>query len=104
MALQVTGRLEPLQSATQLTSPAQVGATGVTNNVTDAVDFVFELRQLRQRNLELEQINSGLLVENFELREVERENQTLREMLILRRRAGLELRGADCGAVIGREQ
>ena len=61
MALQVTGRLEPLQSAaTQLTSPAQVGATGVTNNVTDAVDFVFELRQLRQRNLELEQINSGL--------------------------------------------
>lgn len=106
MALQVTGRLEPLQSAaTQLTSPAQVGATGVTNNVTDAVDFVFELRQLRQRNLELEQINSGLLVENFELREVERENQTLREMLdFAQARPGLELRGAQIVArVIGRE-
>jgi rod shape-determining protein MreC len=106
MALQVTGRLEPIQSAaTQLTSPAQVGATSVTNNVTDAVDFVFELRRLRQRNLELEQINSGLLVENFELREVERENQTLREMLdFAQTRPGLELRGAQIVArVIGRE-
>ncbi len=73
--------------------------------MTDAVDFVFELRQLRQRNLELEQINSGLLVENFELREVERENQTLREMLdFAQTRPGLELRGAQIVArVIGRE-
>jgi len=106
MALQVTGRLEPIQSAvTQLTSPAQVGTTGVTESVTDAVDFVFELRQLRQRNAELEQINGSLLVENFELREVERENQSLREMLdFAQTRPGLELRGAQIVArVIGRE-
>ena len=82
MALQITGRLTSVQSAiTQLTSPAQVGATGVTETVADAVSFVSQLRRLRQRNAELEQVNSSLLVENFGLREVERENQTLREML-----------------------
>ena len=106
MALQITGRLEPVQSAvTQLTSPAQVGTSGVTANVTDAVDFLFELRTLRQRNAELEQINSSMLVENFGLREVERENQVLREMLdFAQTRPGLELRGAQIVArVIGQE-
>jgi rod shape-determining protein MreC len=106
MALQITGRLEPVQSAvTQLTSPAQVGTSGLTENVTDAVDFLFELRALRQRNAELEQINSSMLVENFGLREVERENQVLREMLdFAQTRPGLELRGAQIVArVIGQE-
>ena len=106
MALQVTGQLEPVQSfVTQLTSPAQVGTTGVSENVTNAVDFVLELRQLRQRNSELEHINSSLLAENFELREVERENQWLREQLsYAQTRPGLELRGAQIVArVIGRE-
>jgi rod shape-determining protein MreC len=106
MALQVTGRLEPVQSAiTQLTSPAQVGATGATESVTDALDFVFELRNMRQRNAELEQVNSNLLVENFELREVQRENELMREMLAFAQtRPGLDLRGAQIVAqVIGQE-
>ena len=106
MALQVTGRLEPVQSAiTQLTSPAQVGATGATESVTDAVDFLFELRNLRQRNAELEQVNSNLLVENFELREVQRENELMRQMLAFAQtRPGLDLRGAQIVArVIGQE-
>jgi len=106
MALQVTGRLEPVQSAiTQLTSPAQVGATGATESVTDAVDFLFELRNLRQRNAELEQVNSNLLVENFELREVQRENELMRQMLrFAQTRPGLDLRGAQIVArVIGQE-
>lgn len=106
MALQVTGRLEPIQSAiTQLTSPAQVGATGATESVTDAVDFLFELRNLRQRNAELEQVNSNLLVENFELREVQRENELMRQMLAFAQtRPGLDLRGAQIVArVIGQE-
>ena len=81
MALQQTGRFKAVQSfVTQLTSPAQVGATGVTENVTDLFSFFVELRTLRQRNSELEQINSSLVVENFRLREVERENQQFREM------------------------
>jgi rod shape-determining protein MreC len=106
MALQVTGHLRALQSAvTQLTSPAQVGATGMTENMTGAVSFVLELGTLRQRNAELEQVNSALLSENFGLREVERENQLLREMLdFAQTRPGLELRGAQIVArVIGWE-
>jgi rod shape-determining protein MreC len=106
MALQSAGHLQPLQSAvTQLTSPAQLGATSVTASVSDAIDFLFELRTLRQRNSELEQINASLLVENFELGEVERENQELREMLrFAQTRPGLELRGAQIVArVIGQE-
>jgi rod shape-determining protein MreC len=106
MALQVTGRLEPIQSAVALfTSPAQVGATGATESVTDAVDFLFELRNLRQRNSELEQVNSNLLVENFELREVQRENELMRQLLsFAQTRPGLDLRGAQIVAqVIGQE-
>jgi rod shape-determining protein MreC len=106
MALQVTGRLEPVQSAiTQLTSPAQVGATGATESITDALDFLFELRNLRQRNAELEQVTSNLLVENFELREVQRENELMRQMLrFAQTRPGLDLRGAQIVArVIGQE-
>ena len=106
MALQQTGRLRAVQSfVTQLTSPAQVGATGATENVTDFVSFMVELRTLRQRNSELEQINSNLVVENFQLREVERENQQLREMVdFAQTRPGLALRGAQLVArVVGQE-
>lgn len=106
MALQITGHLQPVQSLiTQMTSPAQVGATGVTENMAGAISFLMELRTLRQRNAELEQINSGLLVENFQLREVERENQTLRQLLnYAQTQPGLDLRGAQIVArVIGQE-
>lgn len=106
MALQLTGRLQPVQSfVTQLTSPAQVGATGLTESVANAIDFLVELRTLRQRNAELEQINATLLVENFRLREVERENEQLRSMLNFgETRPALELRGAQIVArVIGQE-
>lgn len=66
MALQATGQLRPIQSAiTQLTSPAQVGATGATESLTDAVDFVFELRNLRQRNAELEQVNAKPVLSRY---------------------------------------
>ncbi len=106
MALQVTGRLAPVQSViTQLTSPAQVSATGATESITDAFDFLFELRDLRLRNAELEQVNSNLLVNNFELREVQRENEVMRQMLrFAQTRPGLDLRGAQIVArVIGQE-
>ncbi len=106
MALQQTGRLKPVQSfVTQLTSPAQVGATGATESLANGADFVRDVRSLRQRNNELEQINSNLLGENFRLSEVERENEQLRSMLAFAEtRPGLELRGAQIVArVIGQE-
>ena len=106
MALQITGQLRPIQSLiAQLTSPAQVGATGVADNTAGAVDFLLDLRTLRQTSNELEQRNDDLLAENFALREVEQENQRLRQLLnFAQTRPGLELRGAQIvGRVIGQE-
>lgn len=106
IALQVSGQLQPLQSLiAQLTSPAQVGVTGVTENTSSFVNFLVDLRTVRQRNAELEQRNTSLLAENFTLREVEQENQRLRQLLnFAQTRPGLELRGAQIVAqVIGQE-
>jgi rod shape-determining protein MreC len=106
LALQLTGQLRPVQSiVTQATSPAQVGATSVTSTVADLIAFFFELRNLRQRNAELENINSALQSEIFRLSEVERENGELRKFFeFAQERPGLELRGAQIvGRVIGQE-
>ncbi len=106
MALQLTGHLRPLQSAiTLLTSPAQLSATGITENITNVIDYFAELRNLRQRNAELEQLNSSLLAEKLSLREVEHENELLREFFkFAKNRPGLELRGAQIiGLAIGDE-
>ncbi len=106
LALQITGQLKPVQSfISQLTSPAQAGATGVAENTAGLFGFVFELFELRQRNSELVQRNASLLAENFTLSEVEQENQRLRQLLsFAQTRPGLELRGAQIvGRVIGAE-
>jgi rod shape-determining protein MreC len=106
MALQITGQLQPIQSfVATLTSPAQVGATGAADNSSAAVSFVADLRTIRQKAAELEVRNDDLLAENFALREVEQENQRLRQLLnFAQTRPGLELRGAQIvGRVIGQE-
>jgi len=106
MALQLTGRLDPLQSAvTQMTSPAQLGATGVADTFTNWIDFLVELRTLRTRNVELEEINATLRAENFRLSEVDRENMRLRELLdFAETRPDLELRGGQIVArVLGQD-
>lgn len=97
MALQITGQLQPVQSfISRLLLPSQAGATGVTENTVGLIDFLVDLRTLRQRNNELEQRNDSLLAESFALREVEQENQRLRQLLnFAQTRPGLELRGAQ---------
>ena len=104
MALQQTGRLEPVQSLiTRLTTPAQLGTTGLTESITGFVRSIVVLRTLQQRVAELEQQNDSLLVENFRLRDIERENTELRELLnFAQARPGLDLRGGQIVArVIG---
>jgi rod shape-determining protein MreC len=106
LALQVTGQLRSVQSVvTQVTAPAQVGATSIGGSVADAIEFLLQLQTLRQRNAELEQINASLQAENFSLREVERENGELRRFFqFAQERPRLELRGAQIvGRVIGQE-
>lgn len=97
MALQITGQLRPIQGLiASLTAPAQTGANGASDNVAGMVNFVTDLRTLRQLNAELEQRNASLLAENYTLREVEQENQRLRQLLnFAQTRPGLELRGAQ---------
>ena len=106
MALQITGQLRPIQGfIASITSPAQVGATGAADNTANAVDFLVDLRTMRQTSAELSQRNEDLLAENFALREVEQENQRLRQLLnFAQTRPSLELRGAQIvGRVIGQE-
>lgn len=106
MALQLTGQLKALRSAVSVvTSPAQLATTGVGRNVTDGVSFFWQLRTLRQRTSELEEINASLRAEIFRLSEVERENEQLRRILAFAEtRPSLQLRGAQIVArVIGQE-
>ncbi len=106
MALQLTGQLQSLRSAISvLSSPAQLATTGVGRSVTDGISFLLELRTIRQRVAELEEINSSLQAEIFRLNEVERENEQMRQLLAFAQtRPGLELRGAQVVArVIGQE-
>ena len=82
MALQLTGQLQTLRSAVSfVTSPAQLATTGVGKSVTDGIAFLWELRTLRQRTSELEEINASLRGELFRLNEVERENEQMRRLL-----------------------
>jgi rod shape-determining protein MreC len=106
LALQLTGQLRPFKSLlTQATSPAQVGATGITSTLADGINFFVELGALRQHNAELEQINGSLRSENFRLSEVERENTELRKFFkFAQEQPGLTLRGAQIiGRNIGQE-
>ncbi len=106
MALQLTGQLQSLRSVISfITTPAQLSTTGAARSVTDGIEFLLELGTLRRRVNELEEINASLLAENFSLREVERENEQMRDLFqFSQTRPGLELRGAQIIArVIGQE-
>lgn len=106
MALQLTGRLTPIQSAiTQLTSPTQLVTTSVVGTVRGWVDFVTELGDLRTQKVELENLSATLLAELLTLQEVERENQRLRELLeFAQSNPRMELRGAQIVArVLGQD-
>ena len=106
LALQISGNLRPLQSAiTQLASPAQLSATGVTASVAGFFESVLQLRTLQQDAAELSARNAQLQAEINTLQEVETENEQLRQMLdFALARPRLELRGAQIVArVIGEE-
>lgn len=106
MALQISGNLRPVQSAiTQLTSPAQVGATGITESLTSFVQGLLNLRTLQRDAAALDIRNKQLEAEINTLKEVEKENEQLRALLnFAQTRPRLELRGAQIVArVIGEE-
>lgn len=106
MALQLSGNLRPVQSLIiQLTAPAQLSATGITNSVDGFFTALLRLRTLEQEYAALQTRAEQLEAENNTLREVERENEQLRALLnFAEARPRLELRGAQIVAsVIGEE-
>ncbi len=106
LAMQVSGNLRPLTGlATQLTSPAQLSATGVTASVTSAWASLLSLRTIEQEAASLGVRNLQLQAEINTLNEVEKENEQLRGLLdFAQTRPRLELRGAQIVArTIGQE-
>jgi rod shape-determining protein MreC len=82
LALGQLGYLGPVRNVTRaLLVPFQAGLTRLGTDVSDLVRSARDLRDLRQRNAQLESENNRLSVENARLTEVERENERLRQLL-----------------------
>ena len=101
LALQQTGRLGTVEGlVTLVTAPGQSGLSSLTDRLSKSLTNLRNYRNLQQRVTELELITQSLIVENLRLKEVERENQRLREMLAFAEtRPAFELRG---GQIIAR--
>jgi rod shape-determining protein MreC len=61
--------------------PLQEATTGVAQNVSGRLEENQNLQLLQARNAELEALNNKLMVDNVRLREMERENELLRQLL-----------------------
>jgi rod shape-determining protein MreC len=62
-------------------TPLQSAITGVAQTVSHQVDQTQSVQVLQARTAELEALNNKLMVENIHLKEVERENELLRQLL-----------------------
>ncbi|GAB4410585.1 MAG: rod shape-determining protein MreC [Anaerolineae bacterium] len=62
-------------------APLQEVTTGVAQNVSGRLEQSQSLQLLQARNAELEALNNKLMVDNVRLRELERENELLRQLL-----------------------
>ncbi len=101
LALQQTGRLGTVEGlVTLVTAPGQSGLSTLTNRLSHSLSNLRNYRNLQQRVTELESITQSLIVENLRLKEVERENQRLRELLAFAEtKPSFEFRG---GQIIAR--
>ncbi len=82
LALSQLGYLQPVRGVPRaLMSPFQAGLTNLSADVSNLVRSARDLRDLRQRNAQLQAEVNRLSVENARLIEVERENERLRQLL-----------------------
>jgi rod shape-determining protein MreC len=82
LALSQMGYLQPVRNVTRaLMVPFQTGLTNLSADVSDFVHSARDLRDLRQRNAQLQAEVNRLSVENARLVEVQRENERLRQLL-----------------------
>lgn len=77
-----SGILQPVEGLLlRIVTPAQAGLSLVSNQAAELAQTARDLRDLRQRNEELETQNARLLLENVRLREIEVEAARLRDLL-----------------------
>ncbi len=82
LALGQLGYLQPVRNATRaLLAPFQAGLTHFGSDVSDLLRSARDLRDLRQSNAQLQAEVNRLSVENARLTDVERENESLRQLL-----------------------
>ncbi len=96
------GLLQPIEGLfVGLATPLQEGVSLVTGQLDELAQTARDLRDLRQRNEELEAQNANLLLENVRLREIEVEAALLRDLLnFAQANPSFDLQGAH---VVGRE-
>jgi rod shape-determining protein MreC len=81
-ALDRLGYMAAVRTFVQTTlEPLEGAITGVAQNVASRTQQSQSLQALQARNVELESLNNKLMVDNVRLREVERENDLLRQLL-----------------------
>jgi len=64
-----------------LASPLQSEMTTTAQEISGYLESSADVRALQARNAELEELTNNLMVENVQLKELERENETLRQLL-----------------------
>ena len=100
------GLLAPVEGTlARITTPLQEGGSLVATRFGDLARTARDLRDLRQRNRELEAENARLLLDNVRYRELEGEVALLRDLLNFRQAyPSFKVRGAHVvGRVIGRD-
>lgn len=97
-----TGLLQPIEGLLiRVTAPVQAGMTRGSTQIGELAQAARDLRDLRERNQELEAENAGLLLENVRLREIETEAALLRKLLNFRQEnPAFDIKGAH---VVGRQ-
>lgn len=84
-----------------LTSPIQKGSQLVVRKIANFFEVIISIKDLANENTQLKKTNQELLVENTRLREIDVENQILREQLGVREEKEFKLLLAS---VIGRNR
>lgn len=82
LVLHESGQLQPIESLVQTVfTPIERALSGLFNGLGDTFSAVRDLRELRDRNTQLEQQNQDLLTQIAGLRGLQEENNILRQLL-----------------------
>jgi rod shape-determining protein MreC len=82
IALDQNEDLQPIEDvALRFVVPIQERLTSVANTISDLTQATQDRQELQRRNEELQSLADSLMIENVRLKEIESENETLRQLL-----------------------